>query len=91
MNNAGFKRPAQCVILSMMFSALAFADGDAVAIDEFPAAPAPASAAITTPDPDRLRVDIYPIFGWLPFFSSNFTVPPLPNGGAVKASAEARM
>jgi hypothetical protein len=38
-------------------------------------------AAAVSPDPEKLHVGLYPIFGWLPFFSSNFTVPPLPGGG----------
>jgi hypothetical protein len=54
------------------------------------AEPATGSAAAATATADtssqtnpdkKLYVDIYPIFGWIPFFSSNFTVPPLPGGG----------
>lgn len=83
MSNPGLRRAAQCVFLAMMFSVLAFAEAEAVAAGE-PASATDAAdpkSAGTAPDPDRLHVDIYPIFGWLPFFSSNFTVPPLPGGG----------
>jgi hypothetical protein len=37
--------------------------------------------AAASPDPEKLHVGLYPLFGWIPFFSSNFTVPPLPGGG----------
>jgi len=39
--------------------------------------PKPAAAS----SDKKLYVDIYPIFGWIPFFSANITVPPLPGGG----------
>ena len=81
VSNRGFERAAQCFVLAMMFSVLAFADAEAAAIDEPATVAADGSAAAAAPDPDRLHVDIYPIFGWVPFFTSNFTVPPLPSAG----------
>jgi hypothetical protein len=41
---------------------------------------APGGSA-SMPDPDRFHLDIYPLFGWVPFYSSSVEVPPPPNGG----------
>jgi hypothetical protein len=89
MCNSGSKR-RKCAI-STTFLIVAFAVGQTataapVSPEDTPAAvdaapdQAPGGSA-AAPDPDRLHVDIYPLFGWLPFYSSSFTVPPLPNGG----------
>jgi hypothetical protein len=45
----------------MMFAVLAFADAEALPIDESSVVPADASEAAAAPDPDRLDVDMYPI------------------------------
>jgi hypothetical protein len=39
------------------------------------------SAPTRLDDPDKLSVAIYPIFGWLPSFSSSVDLPPLTDGG----------
>jgi hypothetical protein len=53
--------------------------------DSSPDQPSNASAQATAParidDPGKLNVAIYPIFGWLPSFSSSVKLPPLTDGG----------
>lgn len=87
-----FKRPAKLAALSMTFYALAFADELKVAANAADLEPQAASTPQKTgtakpvppsPDPDDLHVSIYPIFGWLPSFTSNFSVPPGTGGGPV--------
>jgi hypothetical protein len=46
------------------------------------AANAGAAAAAASDDPDKLKIAIYPLFGWLPFFSSSVSLPTPPGGGA---------
>lgn len=84
------KRVLRFVALTTMFLAVALADEPTVAAAEAldgqtaatpPKAENPKPAEAAPSDPKKLHVDLYPLFGWLPFFSSNFKVPPLPNGG----------
>lgn len=47
--------------------------------DQAPNASTPAASA--NDDPDKLKVAIYPLFGWLPYFSPSVSLPPSSGGG----------
>src|SRR5450432_1748015 len=93
MGSSDSRRVPKFIVLTIMSLALAFADEAPLADENTVAAGDPEPQAATTAPKAKnstspaassdkdLQVSIYPLFGWIPFFSSNYTVPPLPGGG----------